>query len=91
MTRYRTPSRTLTTVAVGFLVLDGLLLAYGGLSLHRALLVVWGAVCLVGAGLVVFGWRRYHRAMADLERARQELHAEVASLRELLHGRHLRN
>src|SRR2546427_259225 len=42
MKPYRPPSRALTTFAVGFLVLDGLLLGYGGLSLHRPPLVVWG-------------------------------------------------
>jgi len=91
MKPYRPPSRALTTFAVGFLVLDGLLLGYGGLSLHRPPLVVWGTVCVVGAGLVVLGWRRYRRAMAELERARREMRAEVESIRDLLHGKHLHN
>jgi len=91
MKPYRAPSRALTTFAVGFLALDGLLLGYGGLSLHRPPLVVWGAVCFGAAGLVVLGWRRYRRAMADLDRARRELRAEVKSIRDLLHGKHLQN
>ncbi len=89
--RARRPSRALTTFAVGFLLLDALLLGYSGLSLDRPLLVVWGAVCLVGAGLVILGWRRYRRAMADLERARMELREEVQSIRALLHDKHLQN
>src|SRR5207248_5260559 len=66
--RPRTPSRALTTFAVGFLLLDGVLLAYSGLVLHRTMLVVWGGACIVAAGLVVLGWRRYRRALAELER-----------------------
>ena len=84
-------SRTLTTFTVGFLLLDALLLAYSGVALGRRWLVFWGAVCFVAAGLVLIGWRRYRRAMADLERARRELRAEVESIRELLLGKHLDN
>jgi beta-lactamase regulating signal transducer with metallopeptidase domain len=91
MKPYRPPSRALTTFAVGFLALDGLLLGYSGVALHRPLFVVWGAVCFVGAGVVVFGWRRYRRAMSDLERARREMRAEVESIRALLHDKHLHN
>jgi hypothetical protein len=87
----RTPSRALTTFAVGFLLLDGVLLAYSGLALHRVMLVLWGGACLVAAGLVVLGWRRYRRVMAELERARRDLRAEAESIRDLLHGKHLHN
>ena len=89
--RPRTPSRALTTFAVGFLLLDGVLLTYSGLALHRTMLVVWGVACVVAAGLVVLGWRRYRRAMADLEQARGELRAEAESIRDLLHSKHLHN
>ncbi len=85
------PSRALTTFAVGFLLLDALLLAYGGFALGRPALVVWGGVFLVVAGLVVLAWRRYRRALSDLERARREMRAEVESIRTLLHGRNLQN
>jgi beta-lactamase regulating signal transducer with metallopeptidase domain len=87
----RTPSRALTTFAVGFLLLDGVLLVYGGLALHRTMLLVWGVGCLGAAGLVVLGWRRYRRAMRELERARKELRAEAEAIRDLLHGKHLQN
>ncbi len=85
----RPPSRALTTLAVGFLALDALLLAYGGLSLGRPRLIVGAAVCLVSAVLVILGWRRYRRALTELERARQEMRAEVESLKDLLHRKHL--
>ena len=85
------PSRTLTTFAVGFLLLDALLLGYSGLAPGRPMLVLWGGVCLVAAGLVVLGWRRYRRLMTDLERARRDMRAEVESIRALLHGKNLHN
>ena len=84
-------SRALTTFTVGFLLLDGLLLAYSGVALGRRWLIFWSAVCLVAAMLVVVGWRRYRRVMSDLERDRREMRAEVESIRELLHGKHLDN
>jgi len=84
-------SRAPTTFAVGFLLLDALLLAYSGFALGRRWLVFWGAVCLVAAVLVVVGWRRYRRAMTDLERARREMRAEVESIRELLQSKRLDN
>jgi hypothetical protein len=85
MKPHRPPSRALTTLAVGFLTLDALLLTYGGLSLGRPRLVVGGAVCLVVAVLVILGWRRYRRALSELERARREMRAEVESIKDLLH------
>jgi len=85
------PNRALTTFAVGFLLLDAILLGYGGLALGRPLLVVWGGVCLVAALLVVLWWRRYRRVWSDLERARRDMRAEVESIRQLLHGKNLHN
>jgi beta-lactamase regulating signal transducer with metallopeptidase domain len=84
-------SRALTTFTVGFLLLDGLLLGYSGVALGRRWLIFWSAVCLVAAVLVVVGWRRYRRVMSDLERDRRAMRAEVESIRELLHGKHLDN
>jgi beta-lactamase regulating signal transducer with metallopeptidase domain len=84
-------SRALATFTVGFLLLDAVLLAYSGFALGRTMLVLWGAVCLVAAILVIIGWRRYRRIMSDLERARREMRAEVESIRELLHGKHFDN
>ena len=87
----RPPSRTLTTAAVGFLSLDAVLLGYGGFAWGRPLLAASGGVCALGAVLVVAGWRRYRRTLAELEDARREMREEVRSIRELLQSRHLNN
>jgi hypothetical protein len=84
-------ARGLTTFTVGFLLLDAILLVYSGASLDRPLLMVGGGVCGLAAGLVVLGWRRYRRAMAELEEARRDLRAEADSIRDLLHSKHLHN
>jgi hypothetical protein len=86
-----TPSRALTTFAVGFLLLDAVLLIYSGAALGRTRLIVWGAVFIVVAGLVVVGWRRYRRLMEDLEQARRDMRMEIESIRVLLHEKHLHN
>ncbi len=71
-------TRAVTVCAVGFLALDAVLFAL----VSRFL---WSGVCAAAAMLVVVGWRRYRRAMAELADARKELTREVESIRELLH------
>jgi Zn-dependent protease with chaperone function len=78
------PSRALPTVAVGFLLLDALLLAYGGVELHRPVLLWVAGACAVLAVVVVLAWQRYRRALADLDAARREMHDAAVSLRDLL-------
>jgi hypothetical protein len=73
-------TRAVTVFAVGFLTLDAVLFAL----VNRYL---WAAVCAVAGVLVVVGWRRYRRAMAELADARKEMKREVESLRQLLHTR----
>lgn len=85
------PSRTPTTLAVGFLSLDALLLGYAGFAWRRPLLLVAGAACALGVVVVVAAWRRYRRTLAELEDARRDMRQEVASIRELLQGHHLNN
>jgi len=87
----RSPGRALATFAIGFLLLDAVLFAYSGFALHRMRNVVWGGICLVLVALVVVLWRRYRRAMLELERDRRALRAEAESIRDLLHGKHLQN
>lgn len=71
-------TRAVTVFAVGFLALDAVLFAL----VSRFL---WAGVCAAAAILVVLGWRRYRRAMAELAAARKEMKREVESLRALLH------
>jgi len=72
-------TRAVTVFAVGFLALDAVLFAL----VSRFL---WAAVCAAAAMLVVAGWRRYRRAMAELADARKEMKREVESIRDLLHA-----
>lgn len=74
-------TRAVTIFAIGFLLLDAALFALVGRY-------VWAGVCALGAGLVVIGWRRYHRAMTELADARREMKQEVESIRALLHTQH---
>jgi uncharacterized membrane protein YgaE (UPF0421/DUF939 family) len=87
----RSLSRTLAILAIGFLSVDALLFLYSGLSLGRPGLVMSGVGCALVAVLVGLSWRRYRRAIAELEQARRDMRAEVESLRELLRGKGLRN
>src|SRR2546426_8885999 len=64
-------SRALTTFTVGFLALDALLLGYLGVVLSRPLVLASGGVCAVAAVLVVVGWRRYRRALVELDAAQR--------------------
>ena len=87
----RTPSRALTTIAVGVLLLDAALLAVAGVTLDRWPLLVGGGICAVLALLVAIGWRRYRRVLGEIEAARREMRHEVESIRDLLHRHHLNN
>jgi len=73
-------TRGVTILAVGFLLLNAVLLA---MINH----FFWAAVCTIVAVLVVAGWLRYRRAMQELADARKEMKREVESLRALLHTR----
>lgn len=73
-------------LAVGFLLLDGVLLLLIGLWSPSPRHVVGGAVCLVLAGGVVLLWRRQRRLQAELAAARAEVRDEARALRDLLRG-----
>ena len=76
-------TRGVTIFAVGFLLLNAVLLA----MLDH---LFWAGVCAVVAGLAVVGWFHYRRALAELAEARKEMKREVQELRDLLHT-HRRN
>ncbi len=79
--------RALTFVAVGFFLLDGVLLLCAGLWGHQLSAAVGGLLCLGAAGGVVWLWRRHQRAVAELAEARREVQEEARALRELLRNR----
>ena len=85
------PSRAPTTLAVGFLFLDAVLLIYGGLSWRRPLLTGSGVACAIAAVVIMAVWRRYRRALAEVESARREMQREVEFIRELLQSQHATN
>ena len=84
-------NRTLTTFAVGFLLLDAVLLGYAGYELGRPSALGLAGICALGAGAVVLAWRRHRRRLWELELERREIRAEVESIRELLQSQHLDN
>ena len=85
------PGRFLAFFAVGFLLLDALLLIWLGVDLHRGRLIAGGVVCLAAAVVMVVVWRRYRRTLADLSAQRREMKAEVEAIRDMLRERHLQN
>ncbi|HKV70116.1 MAG TPA: hypothetical protein VJN62_02670 [Gemmatimonadales bacterium] len=71
-------------MAVGFLLLDALLLGYGAITFHRVSLGVGGALCFILAVLVIHAWLKYRRILAELTAARRDMRHEVEELRELI-------
>jgi hypothetical protein len=83
----RTPGRAAAVGAVGFLVLDAILLIWLGLELKRGGFLAGGLTCAVGAIGVIVLWRRYRRALNEVAVGRREMKAEAQSLRDLLKSR----
>jgi uncharacterized membrane protein YqjE len=84
MTAAPVRGRIVTLVAVGFLVLDGVLLLIAALWARAPGPAIGGVVCLLAAGLVVILWRRHRRVVAELTEARRALGDEARALRDLL-------
>lgn len=78
-------------LAVGFLALDAVLFWLAAALTRRWVYALAGAVCAIAVVLVVRAWRRYRRTLAELDRARHEMRAEIESIRNLLHTHHLNN
>jgi hypothetical protein len=87
----KTPSRTLTTAAVGFLLLDAVLFAFAAITFSRPWLFLPAAICLGAGTMVVLAWRRYRRTLLELEEARRDMRRQVEELRDLLHSKNLSN
>lgn len=72
-----TPGRPLATFAIGFLLLDAVLLVWAGLDLGRPGLLGGGIACALAAVGVVVLWRRYRRALAELDAGLREMKDEA--------------
>lgn len=76
--------RALTYLAVGFLLLDGVLLGLAGLWSGRPGLLAGAVACAGLAAGVVLLWRRQRRLLAEMAEAREAVRTEARALRELL-------
>ena len=83
----RPPKRTLTTLAVALLLLDGVLLLLAAWYLHSWGMGLLGALLLVMSGVVLLYYRRYVRAMAEVQQAKQALRGELDELKRLVKER----
>lgn len=76
--------RALTYLAVGFLLLDGALLALAGLWSRRPGLIAGAIACGALAAAVLLLWRRQQRLLSEMAEAREAVRMEARALRELL-------
>lgn len=89
----RTPRRSVAraglVAAVGFLLLDAVLLALAGVWMDRPILVFWGVLFAAGAAGMPFVWRWYLADLVELDDARRTMRRKVEDLRvELRDGHH---
>jgi len=85
------PGRALRTCAIGFFLLDAVLLMWAGIEQRRTGLLVGGLVCAAAAAIVVLLWRRYRRVLAEVESGRREMVEQAESIRRLLQESHQKN
>jgi hypothetical protein len=91
MSRAVLGGRPLTTFAVGFLLLDAVLFALAGFWTGRTILYVGAGLSALFTIIPIVAWRRYRRALAEVDAARLAMKADVESLRDLLKQAHLDN
>ena len=84
MPRVLGSGRALTVFAIGFLLLDGVLLGLAGLWARKPGPVIVGVLLVAMAGLVARLWRRHLRQLQQIEVARQEIKGEARALRDLV-------
>ncbi len=70
----------MTVLAVGFLLLDGLLLGLAGLWGERLDLLLWALGFGLAAAGVLWLRRRYLQRLAEVERAREALRRELRAV-----------
>jgi len=77
-------NRAWTTLAVGFMLLDAVLLILIGVWLDVPLAIALGGVFALLAGALRWWYRRYRRLLAELNAARMDMKREAESIRDLL-------
>ena len=83
----RPPKRTMTILAVALLLLDGVLLLLAAYYLkHWGMALLGLLLILMSVGVLLY-YRRYARAMAEVEQARDALRAELGELTRLVRER----
>ncbi len=68
--------------AVGFLLLDAVLLGLAAVWGRRPVLFAWAAVFAIGAVGVLLLWRRYLKQLGELSDQRRAMKQEVERLRD---------
>jgi len=82
VTTHRAPAvRAGAVAAVGFLLLDAVLLGLAAAWSARPLLFLWAALLAVGAGGVLVLWRRYLAHLSQLDTQRRAMRLEIEDLR----------
>ena len=83
----RPPKRMMTTFAVALLLLDGVLLLVAAYFLKSWGMGLLGVLLIVMSGGVLLYYRRYARALAEVQQAKDALRTELTELRRLVKER----
>ena len=75
------PGRTITVLAVGFLVLDGALLTMAGVWSGRFGLILWGVGFGAAAAGVFYYWRRHLRRLREINKALEARFRELMEMK----------
>ena len=79
--RGRSATRAGLVAAIGFLLLDAVLLGLAGIWMNRPILIFWGVLFAGGAACMPLVWRRYLAELGELDAARRAMRKDVADLR----------
>ncbi len=79
----RHPDLLITAIAIFFLAIDGILLAWVGIWSERFAFLFWGGVFLTAAAVVIIFYRRHRRKMDELRLAKQSMLREIEAMRKV--------
>ena len=81
--RGRHPDLLVTAIAIFFLAIDGILLAWVGIWSERSVLLFWGGVFLTGVAVVIIFYGRHRHKMDELHLAKQSMLREIEAMRKV--------